>query len=437
MWPYYPQLLASPVPRYTSYPTAAEFGPLKSSAYCQALEEAQGAVSLYVHIPFCEKICFYCGCHTAAVGKQQRLQSYLFALQNEIRLVASRLPARAKIHRIAFGGGSPNALSPADFLSLAETIAIAFQPEDPVWSIELDPRSLAPEWSEVIANIGITRASLGVQTFDPQCQRRIGRVQDEDMIVRSVDLLREAGITSLNFDLMYGLPGQGEKELINTLHSTRVLGADRVALFGYAHVPHLVPRQKLIAADSLPDQGQRFAMAAMGYSYFIAHGYTPVGFDHFARPGGDPLAQAAMNGTLRRNFQGFTDDTAPVLVGLGCSAISSFPDLLAQNEKNPGRYGMMASQGKLTTSRGIARSHEDRRRGAVIESLLCSGQTRAGKDLLKEAHYLLDPFVHRGLALVDSEWISITSDGLPYARTIAAQFDPYRRQRERRFSSAI
>lgn len=296
MWPYHPELLATPVPRYTSYPTAAEFGPLDTALYHKALEGAHGDISLYVHIPFCERICHYCGCNTGAANRRQRLQSYLDALEREIRTVSGLLPRDARVRRISFGGGSPNALDPVDFARLVESLFVAFPVTDPVFSIELDPRSLTKAWGSVIASVGIERASLGVQTFAAHCQQAIGRVQSEDSIVAAVDLLRDSGVTSLNFDLMYGLPGQSQADLRDSLQRTRVLGADRVALFGYAHVPHIVSRQRAIDASALPDQRERFRMADFGYAYFVTHGYTPVGFDHFAAPGRDPLASAAHGG---------------------------------------------------------------------------------------------------------------------------------------------
>jgi oxygen-independent coproporphyrinogen III oxidase len=436
MWTYYPDLLATPVPRYTSYPTAAEFGSLDSSIYAGALEGVEGDISLYVHIPFCEKICFYCGCNTAAAGRRQRLESYLDALHQEIELIAARLPRAARVRRVAFGGGSPNALTPVDFVRLVDSLFVAFSLADPVISIELDPRSLTAEWAQTIGAIGIERASMGVQTFAAHCQQAIGRVQGEDTILRSVDWLRGAGVNSLNFDLMYGLPGQTLHDLEDSLHRTRVLGADRIALFGYAHVPHLVPRQKAIPDHDLPDQELRFQMAERGYAYLLTHGYTPVGFDHFAHPG-DPLASAALAGKVHRNFQGFTDDAAPVLIGLGASAISSFPQLLAQNVKEAGRYRMMTSGGLLPVTRGVVRSADDRYRGAVIEQLLCNGSARVGARLLGEVQGGLQPFVERGLASIDEDHVAILPLGLPYARTIAALFDPWRQQSARRFSSAV
>ncbi|MEZ5680197.1 MAG: oxygen-independent coproporphyrinogen III oxidase [Erythrobacter sp.] len=437
MWPYHPELLATPVPRYTSYPTAADFGDLAPDAYRNALEQAEGDVSLYLHIPFCEKICFYCGCNTGRANRRQRLESYLAALHTEIATVARLLPPGVRVGRIAFGGGSPNAIAPSEFDHLVETLSARFNLVDPEFSIELDPRTMTREWADAIGRAGITRASLGVQTFAAHCQEAIGRVQSEDTILRTVDWLRAAGVTSLNFDLMYGLPGQTLHDLGDTLHRTRVLGADRIALFGYAHVPHIVPRQRAIDATNLPGQEQRFEMASFGYSYLVTHGYAPVGFDHFARPGGDPLARAAMTGSLRRNFQGFTDDPSDILIGLGASAISSFPGLLAQNEKNSGRYRMMASQGHLTSGRGIVRSADDRQRGAIIEQLLCHGRAQLGPCHLASHRQRLQPFIDRGLASIDGQCLTILSDGLPYARTIAAQFDSYRASAAGRFSTAV
>src|SRR5690606_5126732 len=385
MWTYYPDLLATPVPRYTSFPTAAEFGTgVTASDYKAALASASGNVSLYVHIPYCEKICWYCGCNTAAANRPQRLTSYLDALHREIELVGALLPAGARVRRVAFGGGSPNAIAPIDFVRLFDELVLHMPLHDPLVSVELDPRSLGESWGAVLRGVGATHASLGVQTFAPHLQAAIGRVQPLEMIESSVRLLREAGITSLNFDLMYGLPAQSMEDLADTLTLAAHYGADRIALFGYAHVPHMLPRQRRIDGSALPGQEVRFRMAAAGYDQLVAAGYRPVGFDHFALPH-DPLARAAGAGTLRRNFQGFTDDPAPVLIGLGASAISSFPSLLAQNEKNSGRYRMLLSQDKLATSVGKRRTTDDRRRGSIIEELLCRGRAKVDKVTAQEA----------------------------------------------------
>lgn len=437
MWTYHPELLAVPVPRYTSFPTAAEFNDrVGADEFVRALEGETGEVSLYVHIPFCEKICWYCGCNTSASNRKDRVASYLDALRREIVLVAEHLPNAAKVTRIAFGGGSPNGISPIDFVRLVDTLTLQFGASRSVVSIELDPRTLRPDWAGVMAAVGIERASLGVQTFAPHLQEAIGRIQPARMIEDATALLRSAGVRSLNFDLMYGLPGQTMDDLRDSLRRTAALGADRVAVFGYAHVPHLIARQRKIDASALPDPEARFRMAQLGYEFLTGEGYVPVGFDHFARPG-DPLAQAALSGQLRRNFQGFTEDQAPVVVGLGASSISSFPELLVQNEKNTGRYRMMLSQDRLAANRGVLRSADDRHRAAVIEALLCQGRACIDAVLQRDALSMLRPYIDAGLCGMEGDDLVIHAGGLPYARSIAARFDPYRQDSLRRFSSAV
>ena len=437
MWPYYPELLEQPVPRYTSFPTAAEFGPdVGATDFLAAVEGVSGDVSLYLHIPFCERICWYCGCNTGAANRKQRLAAYLEVLHREIELVGARMPFGVKIRRIAFGGGSPNAIAPTDFVRLFDALMLNFNLSNPDISIELDPRSLDESWREVLSGVGVKYASLGVQTFAPRLQEAIGRVQPGELIERSTALLREAGVSSLNFDLMYGLPGQTREDLLDTLDRSARLGANRVALFGYAHVPHLIPRQRRIDASNLPDQRERFEMAGLGFRMLTGLGYEPVGFDHFALPG-DPLAQAALSGRLHRNFQGFTDDTATAVIGLGASAISSFPGLVIQNEKNPGRYRMLLSQDLLPPVHGIRRDAGDRLRGAVIESLLCNGHAAIPPELESEVFPRLAPFFERDLCAFEHGELQLSAEALPYARTIAAQFDPHRKHSPRRFSSAV
>ena len=436
MWTYHADLLAAAVPRYTSFPTAAEFSPaVGRTELAAALAATTGEVSLYVHIPFCEAICWYCGCNTAAANRRERLASYLGALHDEVALVGAQIGRGARIGRIAFGGGSPNAIQPAEFLRIVEALHRHFAlAERPVWSIELDPRTLTPAWAEAVRAVGIGNASMGVQTFSPRLQQAIGRVQPERDIREGTALLRAAGVASLNFDLMYGLPGQTRAELDDALARSSALGADRIALFGYAHVPHLIPRQRRIDARALPDQAARFALAARGHDTLVGAGYQPIGFDHFARAA-DALAIAARERRLALNFQGFTDDAAPVLIGLGASAISCFPELLVQNEKNAGRYRMLVSDARLPAAQGVVRSAEDRTLGAIIAALLCDGEAEIGDAAAVVS--ALAPFIARGLARLDGGRLGIAPDGLPYARSIAALFDPYRRQSPRRFSAAL
>ena len=437
-WPFYPELLARPVPRYTSYPTAAEFhdgiGEVEMTVALAGLGAGTG-VSLYVHFPYCREICWYCGCNTGAANRERRLDAYLEALGREIDLVASRLAGRARVRRIAFGGGSPNAMPAEAFVALAERLRRVFDARDPLISVEIDPRGFDHRWAAALAAVGVEQASLGVQTFDPAIQRAIGRVQDSGMVAIAAELLRASGVISLNLDLMYGLPGQDLAALESTLRETISLGADRIALFGYAHVPHLVPRQRRIDAELLPSIEDRFRQAEFGFEWLTGRGYEPVGFDHFAAPG-DPLARAARNGNLHRNFQGFTDDDAEVLIGLGASAISFFPHLIVQNAKNTGRYRMLALAGRLPAERGVARGREDRARGEIIETLLCRGEADAGV-FAEAARGQLEPFSEKGLLRWSGTRLFLAPEARPYARTIAAVFDGWRQPDARRFSNAV
>lgn len=440
MWSYHPELLETPVPRYTSYPTAAEFhegqGAADMGGALDAIE-AGTPVSLYLHIPFCEQICWYCGCNTAAANRASRLAHYLDALDAEMALVSERLGRRARIVRIAFGGGSPNVLVPAQFLALVERLRALFGCTDAPLSIELDPRGFSHEWAGTLGALGASRVSLGVQTFAPHVQQAIGRIQPAEMIARAMAWLRAAGVESINFDLMYGLPGQSLIDLAETLETAARMGPDRVALFGYAHVPHLIPRQRRIDERGLGNARLRFDQAAFGYRTLVDQGYAAIGFDHFALPG-DALAMAARRGRLSRNFQGFTEDDTEVLIGLGASAISSFPDRILQNEKNSGRYRMKLGAARFAQSRGVRRTADDRMRGAIIEALLCRGvvDTAALGDC-GEIRARLQPFVDRGLMQWDGDLLRLSPGALPYARVIASAFDRYRHPDSRRFSNAI
>ncbi len=438
-WTFHPELLSTPVPRYTSYPTAAEFSDAVGSAQLEAalagLEPGE-PVSLYVHIPYCHEICWYCGCNTGAANKTHRLSSYLDALHEEIDLVAARIGGRTRVRRISFGGGSPNAIAPEEFARLLARLRGAFNAANALVSIELDPRSLTPDWFEAIGAAGISRASLGVQTLDPKVQRGIGRIQPERLIRTAVEELRRAGVRSLNFDLMYGLPYQGLDELEETLDTAIEMLPERIALFGYAHVPHLIARQRRIDGGALPDPALRFSQAELGHRKLTLAGYEAVGFDHYARPH-DPLALAARQGRLRRNFQGFTDDDSEVLIGLGASAISQFPDLIVQNEKKAGAYRDRIESGELAGAHGIERDGGDRQRGWLIERLLCDGEAEIRDHADPGLMAMLQPFLARGLATVERGRLRLPDYGRPYARVMASLFDGYRHPEGRRFSSAI
>jgi oxygen-independent coproporphyrinogen-3 oxidase len=425
MWTYLPELLARPVPRYTSYPTAMEFGDdVGRDKYLNALDRVgdETPVSLYVHIPFCEKICWYCGCNTGAAGRQQRLADYVQALENEIAMVAERLNGRGRVQRISFGGGSPNALGQIEFVRLIDRIMTLFQCQSPDISVEIDPRNFGAGWVMILGLAGVKRVSLGVQTFAPHVQKAIGRVQPLAEIEKAVDLLRGNGISEINFDLMFGLPQQTMADLDETLDHAIRLAPSRISLFGYAHLPDLLPRQRRIDGSSLPDQELRFRQAERGYHRLTEAGYRAIGFDHFALEA-DGLAKAAAVGRVRRNFQGFTDDNAEVLIGFGASAISQFPDLIVQNEKRSGVYRDLIGEGRLAAVRGVAMDRDDRSRAVIIRELLCHGVAKIGPPYLYEARNALVEFEAQGLIEWKQDVLTIQPYALPYARLIASQFD--------------
>jgi len=441
MWPYYPELLERPVPRYTSYPTAAEFHEGVGEADQRAgLEDVrQGEeISLYVHIPYCREICWYCGCNTGAANRANRLANYLGNLSREIDLIAGILDGRGRVTRIAFGGGSPNSISPEQFEGLVRQLTSAFSvPSDAILSVEIDPRGFDVGFAAALAKTGVSRASLGVQTFDPRVQAAIGRIQPRETIERAVGLLRRSGVTSLNFDLMFGLPLQDNAALIKSLELSQAMGADRLAVFGYAHVPHMIPRQRRIDSTALPGAQERFRQAAAAFDWLVYKGWAPVGFDHFAR-NDDPLAVAAREKRLRRNFQGFTDDSCQCLIGLGASAISRFPRCLVQNERNSGRYGMKVGASHLAAMRGVETPPCEVMRAHSIEHLLCHGLTqlrylperqRVRKDLRS--------FEERGLISWNHWELTLAPDALPYARTIVSALDPWRAGSAGQFSNAV
>ena len=440
MWTYHEDLLARPVPRYTSYPTAVEFhdrvGPADMAGALDAIG-ADDVVSLYLHVPYCREICWYCGCNTGAANRTARLTAYLDALANEVDLIAQRLGGRGRVTRIAFGGGSPDVVPAATFIALVERLWTAFTCDVPVLSVELDPRGFDADFAAALAATGVSRASLGVQTFDPAIQAAIGRVQPTALVAGAVRMLRGAGVGSINVDLMYGLPGQTDSSLRETLETAVALAPDRLAVFGYAHVPRMVPRQRRIDATALPDARARFRQAELAHAMLVDAGYVAVGFDHFARPE-DALARAAAAGTLGRNFQGFTEDEAGVLIGMGASAISAFPDRLLQNEKNSGLYRTHIAAGRLPIARGLHRSAAEQREARAITDILTHGAAEiADIEAPAVARRRLHAFETAGLVRWQGSRLILADDARPYARTIAATFDRYRQTDAGQFSTAV
>ncbi len=426
---YRPDLADRPVPRYTSYPTAAQFTPQVGAAE-QAAAIARIApgtpVSLYLHIPYCRQICWYCGCNTGAVRggamRDTRLADYVTALEAEIATVAAQLKGR--VANIQFGGGSPNSLRAAALTGIIATLRQQFDvAPDAEIGVELDPRTLDPGYIAALAAAGVNRLSLGVQTFAPHVQARINRVQPFAMVAAAVNEARAHGITGINFDLMYGLPLQTPADLAQTIADALTLAPDRVAVFGYAHMPAMIARQRMIVDAELPGAAARFAMSALAHQLFADAGYAAIGFDHFARAH-DAMAVAAADGTLRRNFQGYTTDAGAALIGLGTTAISQFDDLIIQNDKHVAGWRRTVLAGGLAGDRGVVRTDDDRARGHVIERLLCDGAIDVG-EAYAPARAALAPYAADGLIALDGGAVRLLPEGRPYARLIAAVFDAH------------
>ncbi|RVV97006.1 oxygen-independent coproporphyrinogen III oxidase [Mesobaculum littorinae] len=362
------------VPRYTSYPTAPHFGAGVTAdtvaGWMRAIPE-NGEVSVYVHIPFCRRLCWFCACRTQGTATGSPIEGYLDSLRAELQLLRRNLAPGVRLSRLHFGGGTPTLLSPEQFLRLTRDIE-AITPRAPgsEISVEVDPNELDDARLDALAEAGMTRASIGVQDFDPEIQDCIGRRQSWEVTKSAVDGLRARGITSLNADILYGLPHQTPERIAASVQKLLSLSPDRVALFGYAHVPWMARRQSLIPTDALPGPESRLKLYEVARQLFVWDGYAEIGIDHFARPD-DGLEIARRTGGLRRNFQGYTDDRVDTLIGLGASSISRYPQGYAQNATSTGAYQKVLAAHMLPIQKGHALSDEDRLRGAAIEALMC------------------------------------------------------------------
>jgi oxygen-independent coproporphyrinogen-3 oxidase len=428
---------AGPVPRYTSYPTAPHFRPVEGD---RVWRDWLGAVpegrhfALYVHVPYCRQMCWYCGCHTQVTKSSDTLERFTGLLAREIDLVAQYLPPGAKLSSLHFGGGTPGIIGADGLKRVADHLFRHFTPRPGAEiAIELDPRHADATLVAGLAAIGINRVSLGVQSLDARVQTAINRLQSFDCVERAVALLRDAGIASLNLDLLYGLPYQTVLNTIETVEQCLALAPDRLALFGYAHVPWMKAHQARIDEAALPDIQARIEQEAAAANYLAAAGFRRIGLDHFARPE-DPLAVRAAAGNLHRNFQGYTTEIGEVLLGFGPSAISTLSQGYAQNIPAVASWRQAVLAGRLPVARMRELSAEDRLRGAVIEQLMCSLQVdlaamaaTAGADphLFAAALERLVELRRRGLVAVDGWVITVPERGRPLLRQVCAAFDAY------------
>ena len=442
------QKYGRPVPRYTSYPTAPHFHDGVSSAtYRGWLSDLpdNASLSLYAHIPFCDTLCWFCGCQTKQIRRYDPVADYLPSLFGEIATVGGLAGPSHSVSQIHWGGGSPTILTPEDIKRLAANIRRHFNvSRDAEFAVEVDPRGFDQARAAALADSGLTRASIGVQDFSPTVQAAINRLQSFEETSATVSMLRAAGIGSVNVDLVYGLPHQSSDDLKRTLELIVSFIPDRIAVFGYAHVPWMKPHQRLSPDESLPDAVARYDQMELAATQLVAAGYRRIGIDHFALPD-DGLTEALDEGALRRNFQGYTTDSAEALIGLGASAISRLPQGYAQNEKATGSYIRTIESEGLATVKGVGLTEDDRMRGWFIERLL-SDFAVSRDDLERRfgptASALVGEALHvageeDGLLEAVGEQFRITGKGRPFARAVAARFDAYLGGGEGRHSSAV
>lgn len=429
-------LFDAKVPRYTSYPTAPQFKKDVSAAQVRdwiAAVEPGSRISLYLHVPFCRKLCWFCACRTQGTQNAAPVKAYLQVLLREVEMLAQTLPEGVSLSRMHWGGGTPTLLDPAMIEELASTISgyLPFAP-NAEFSVEVDPNEIDQNRVDALARAGMTRASIGVQDFDSEIQSTIGRLQGFEVTRDAAAMLRAAGVHSLNADILFGLPHQTQERIAATVQKLLTMTPDRVALYGYAHVPWMARRQSLIPSDALPAPEARLKLFETARQLFEWDGYRQIGIDHFAVPG-DSLAIAARSGKLRRNFQGYTDEPAETLIGLGASAISRFPQGYAQNAPATSDYTKAIRSSEFSTVRGHVFKKEDLLRARIIEALMCDFEVSIPELL---AQFPADARRITGLMnqaadffgnILDltPERLRIRPEGHPLTRIIARHFDAY------------
>jgi oxygen-independent coproporphyrinogen-3 oxidase len=443
------QKYSQPVPRYTSYPTAPHFHDgVDQQCYGGWLTDLadDAALSVYIHVPYCDTLCWFCGCHTKIVNRYDPIRDYLDLVAREILLVREKLGGRRRLVHLHFGGGSPSLLKPEDVENLAEALHDAFD-FDPTgeFAIEIDPRETTRNQIEAWAKAGLNRASLGLQDFNPKVQKAINRIQTYEETEQVVNWLRELGIKGINFDLMYGLPHQTEADVANSVEIALSMQPDRVALFGYAHVPWMKTHMKLIPDESLPNADERVVQSNRAANELVAAGLSRIGLDHFAQSH-DSMAKALKAGSLNRNFQGYTVDRADALIGLGASAIGAMPGGYVQNHVPIPHYRRAIEAGELAVAKGIALSNDDRLRRAVIERLMCDLEVdlaaicrahQVPEDYFEAEMAGLKTMASEGIVEIDGQRLAVTTEGRALLRTVAAQFDIYLASNKGRHSIAV
>ncbi len=448
--------LAVSGPRYTSYPTAPEWSDAIGEtealdAYHRAAQHPEEPLSLYAHLPFCERRCLYCGCTVEITQSRTRPDRYLDAVEKELEIVGRALGERRRLVQMHWGGGTPSFLSVAQLARLHRMITKVFRFDpDAEQSIEIDPHDCSVEQIDLLCDLGINRVSMGVQDFDEMVQKIVQRDQTLEETQRLVHRCRERGIAGLNVDLMYGLPGQTLEGFGRTLDTIIGLGVDRLAVFGYAHVPWMKAAQKALEKHPMPGPVERAQLFGLAIQHLSAAGYELIGLDHFAKPT-DSLVASLRAGTMHRNFMGYTTYPADDMVGVGMSSIGDVSGYYLQNARDTHTYEARLQEGRLPTIRGIQRTEEDELRREVIIALMCRMkldlkeiESKTGRTGLREYFSTewneLRPFAEEGFCDISDGVVTVRPRGRLFLRHLAMVFDAYLRAKKAdapRFSKAI
>ncbi len=433
-----------PVPRYTSYPTALQFKPSNiddnnHALFLQKLDKTT-PISIYLHIPFCEQLCWYCGCHTKITQREDLIERYVSTMCKELELVAQTTGMKLSVNHLHFGGGTPNILSVPLFEKLLSSIHDNFNVTDNAEiAAELDPRTLTTEMITCLADNKFNRLSFGVQDFDEDVQNAIHRVQPYNLVAKVVAQVREAGITGINFDLIYGLPKQTIKTMAETINKASTLLPDRLSVFGYAHVPWMKSHQRMIAKNPLPTPQERLEIFLYICGTLQNMDYQMIGIDHFAKTD-DSLSIAYRNQELHRNFQGYTTDKAQNLIGIGASSISKFENGYIQNIVDIAEYQKSIKNNALPTGKYLELTTEDKRRADIIEQIMCYYKADIPTDIFKTIEAELKPYQDDNIINIDknSRIEIINKKYAPiFARIVASCFDQYLKRSETRHAKAV
>jgi len=430
-------------PRYTSYPTALQFHEgFDAEAYRRHVRNSNDdlipkPLSLYVHLPFCKELCYYCACNKKVTRNTQLAELYLQQLDKEIEMQGELFDHDRQVIQLHFGGGTPTYYDDMQLRHIVEQLSANFllsRSDSREFSIEIDPRTVDEERIAMLADIGFNRVSMGIQDFDPDVQKAVNRIQDEKKTLRLIEAARESGFNSVSVDLIYGLPLQTAKSFEKTIDSVLTRRPDRLSVYNYAHLPHLFRAQRMISSEQVPAPEMRLQLLDSTIKKLVDAGYVYIGMDHFALPD-DELSIAMENGTLQRNFQGYSTCRETDLVGMGVSAIGKVGNSFAQNLKDIRAWQAAISEGRLPIWRGLSLSGEDRLRRGVISAIMCQGFVRFGDFERKYGidfndHFALEleslkPLEDDGLVELSERTIEVTPTGLLLLRVIAMKFDEY------------